>query len=266
MGTIGEPTGRRRRKRQVVPASMPKPEEVAASTQRRVSIGIGWSSHFERPGLLSFRYRKLRYAYRAPSFFLEAILANQAEVKFLRFDEELVHEDLDGTSGKIGESADLVYFASHGEYKAHGYSLALHDADWQPCAKGLGTGSLSVAVFDTCDLVDLNDTSWRDAWISSVGAHLRLLLGFASPATVAPDSTVRGKAFAEEIIAGNPIGHAWLDAVHENAYPGADVAVAIAFGVDTADAQWALREMTLGDLPCPRSSPSPIVTAEAVCH
>jgi hypothetical protein len=261
------PGGKRRRKTPgATPASAAAPELSGNATPRKPSIGVGWSSHFERPGLQSLFYRKLRYAYRAPSFFLEAMLANQALLKFLRFDEALVHGDLDGTDGQLAESADLVYFASHGEYKAHGYSLLLHESDWKPCSTGLGTGSLSVAVFDTCDLVDLNDSSWRNDWISSVGTHLRLLLGFASPATVATDSTIRGKAFAEKIIAGEPLGHAWLRAVHDTAYAGADVGVAIGFGTDTPDAQWALHEMTLAHLPSPRIRNSPVIAVEAVCH
>jgi hypothetical protein len=248
------------------PTPLATSEPSGNATPRKPSIGVGWSSHFERPGLQSFFYRKLRYAYRAPTFFLEAMLANNVDVKFLRFDEALACADLDGTTGQLAESADLVYFASHGEYKAHGYSFILHGSDWRPCAKGLGTGSLSVAVFDTCDLVDLSDPSWRNAWISSAGSHLRLLLGFASPATVATNSTIRGKGFAEQIIAGDPLGPAWLHAVHDTAYAGADVGVAIGFGDDRADAEWALHKMTLADLPRPRSSASPPVTVEEVCH
>ena len=233
---------------------------------RQLSIGVGWSSHFKRAGIQSLFYRKLRYAYRAPAFFLEAMLANNAAVKFLRFDEALLPGDLDGTSGHLAESVDLVYFASHGEYKAHSYSLILHGSDWKPCATGLGVSSLSVAVFDTCDLLDLNDSAWHNAWVSGAGPHLRLLLGFASPATVATHSTARGKAFATKIIGGAPLGPAWLEAVHGTAYAGADLGVAVGFGDDTADAKWALDQMTLGDLPRPRSSSSPPISAVRACH
>ncbi len=52
----------------------------------KLSIGVGWSSHFMRSGLKSLLYRKLRYAYRAPAFFAEAMLADNADIKFLRFD------------------------------------------------------------------------------------------------------------------------------------------------------------------------------------
>jgi hypothetical protein len=261
------PAGKRARKsRRATPSAAAIPEPPGNTMPINPSIGVGWSSHFERPGLQSLFYRKLRYAYRAPSFFLETMLGDQAHVKFLRFDEALLRDDLDGTSAQLAESADLVYFASHGECHAQGYSLILHDSDWKPCAKGLGTGSLSVAVFDTCDLVNLHDPAWREAWIASAGIHLRLLLGFASPATVATDSTVRGKAFAAKIISGKALGAAWLQAVHDTAYAGADVAVAIGLGSDTSDARWALHEMKLADLPRPRTPEFPTVAVAAVCH
>jgi hypothetical protein len=235
---------------------------------RKLSIGVGWSSHFHRTGLrnLYHHYRKLRYAYRAPAFFMEAMLANNATIKFLRFDESLVSADLNGNSKQLAESVDLVYFSSHGEYKAHSYSLILHGSEWKPCDQGLGADSLSVAVFDTCDLLDLNDSAWHNAWVSSVGPHFRLLLGFASPATVATDSTARGKAFAEKIIRGDPLGPAWLQAVHGTAYAGADLGVAIGFGDDSADADWALHDMTLADLPRPRKSSSTPITLVEACH
>jgi hypothetical protein len=197
---------------------------------------------------------------------MEVMLAGNATMKFLHFDEALLPADLDGTSKQLAESVDLVYFSSHGEYKAHSYSLILHDSDWKPCGKGLGTTSLAVAVFDTCDLLDLNDPAWHNPWVSSAGPHLRLLLGFASPATVATDSTARGKAFAKKIIGGDPLGPAWLQAVHGTAYAGADVGVAVGFGDDSAGADWALHDMTLADLPRPRESSSPPVTVVEACH
>jgi hypothetical protein len=231
----------------------------------KLSVGIGWSTHFKRSGIMSLPPRKLRYAYRAPAFFGEAMLADGANIEILRFDESLVAADLDGTSDVLAESVDFFYCASHGEYKKHSYSMILHDSDWKPCFNGLGRDRLAVAVFDTCDLLDPSDPMWPNEWESNVGLHLRLLLGFASPATVATDSTARGKAFANKIISGDPIGPAWLEAVHGTAYAGADLAVAIGFGDDQADADWALHDMKLSDLPCPRKSSRPVTSAE-VCH
>lgn len=231
------------------------------------SIGVGWSTHFER-GWKSFYYRKLRYAYRAPAFFAEAMLAAGANIKFLRFDEGLSAADLDGTSGKLAESVEIFYCASHGEYKSSSYSVILCEKDWKPCARGLGasaglgTNGPSVAVFDTCDLLDPKDPNWPNEWVSNVGLHLRLVLGFASPATVAADTTVRGKAFAEEIIKGNPIGPSWLRVNQNTKYPGTDRAVAIGFGDNASEADWALHKMKLGDLPCPRKISPPVTQSE----
>lgn len=230
-----------------------------------VSLGIGWSSHFKRSGLQSLLYRKLRYAYRAPAFFAEGMLASGVNVSFLRFDETLRTADLDGTKDRLADSVELFYCASHGEYKPSSYSLILHQANWKPCNTGLGKNKLAVAIFDTCDLIDLNDNGWPNPWITSAGPNLRLLLGFASPATVATDSTARGKAFASKIIAGDPIGPAWLEAVHSTAYAGADLGVAVGFGDDPGDADWALHTMTLADLPRPRTSSTPVIEVEA-CH
>ena len=231
----------------------------------KLSIGVAWSSHFERSGLKSLLYRKLRYAYRAPAFFAEGMLAYGANLGFLRFDEGLKTTDLDGTSDQLADSVQFFYCASHGEYKPSSYSLILYQADWKPCTTGLGNSKLAVAVFDTCDLIDLKDPAWPNPWIASVGLHLRLLLGFASPATVATDSTARGKVFANKVVSGDPIGPAWLEAVHSTAYAGADVGVAIGFGDDTADADWALHSMTLADLPRPRKLSPPMTRVEA-CH
>src|SRR4051794_23123513 len=104
-----------------------------------VSLGIGWSSHFKRSGLKSLLYRKLRYAYRAPAFFAEGMLSHGANISFLRFDEALKKADLDGTSGRLADSVEFFYCASHGEYKTSSYSLILNQADWTPSLTGLGT-------------------------------------------------------------------------------------------------------------------------------
>jgi hypothetical protein len=193
------------------------------------------------------------------------MLAHGITIGVIRFDESLIARDLDGTSGQIAESGEFFYCASHGEYRSSSYSVILHSADWNPCTRGLGLNRLAVAVFDTCDLLDLNDPTWSNSWTASVGVHLRLLLGFASPATVAEDSTIRGRAFASKIIQGDPIGPAWLEAVHSTAYPGIDLAVAVGFGDDPQDARWALQDMKLADLPRPRKASRPVTEVE-VCH
>lgn len=229
-------------------------------------VGVGWSTHFIGGGLLrQLRYRRLRYAYRAPAFVAETLVADGSKLKFLNFDEGLQVADLDGTNQALACSVDLFYIASHGEYTSTStYKLILHSGDWQVSGLDLGNNAPSVAAFDTCDLLDLNDAQWHSAW-QSAGPSLRLLLGFASPATVAIDSTLRGHDFAQKIVAGDPIGPAWLQAVHGNSYPGTDLGVAVGFGDDAADAYWALHNMTLSDLPKRRSGGLPSIQIE-VCH
>ena len=55
----------------------------------QLRIGSGWCTSFDRPFPRNLRYRKLRFAYRAPSFFLAEMAAGGFEVGYLRFDEEL---------------------------------------------------------------------------------------------------------------------------------------------------------------------------------
>jgi len=98
--------------------------------------------------------------------------------------------------------------------------------------------------------------------VRSVGPSLRLLLGFASPASIEHVSTTRARQFAEEILSGAPIGPAWLRAVHDTGYVGLDVGVAIGFGDSAADAKWALRGLTLDDLPAIRKTPTATVEIE----
>lgn len=193
------------------------------------------------------------------------MIANGGHIRFIGIDERLSASDFDGSQQMLADSVDLLYVASHGEYtSASTYRLILHADEWSVSGLNLGAGGPSVAVFDTCDLLDLNDPQWPTAW-RSAGAALRLLLGFASPATVATDSTLRGQVFAEKIVGGDPIGPAWLQAVHATSYAGIDLAVAVGFGDTAEDANWALREMTLADLPTPRGDIPACIEIE-VCH
>ncbi|MEV6236619.1 DUF6345 domain-containing protein [Lentzea sp. NPDC051838] len=229
-------------------------------------IGVGWSTHFPRRGVLNqARCRRLRYAYRAPSFVTEEMVADGSELTFLKFDEGLAISELDGTNNALASNVDFFYVASHGTCATPPqYKLILHGGEWPITGADLGVNGPSVATFDTCDLVDLKHARWKAPW-ETAGAQLRLLLGFASAATVAENSTRRGLEFSQKIIAGDPIAQAWLQAVHHNSYQGTDLGIAIAFGDSDKDVDWVLYDMTLGDLPCPRSTGTPVIAAE-VCH
>jgi len=228
-------------------------------------IGVAWSTHFPGGGWLNkIRYRRLRYSYRAPSFVAEGMTAGGNVLSFLRFDEGLTLADLDGTTTALASAVDFFYVSSHGTCSSSQYKLILHSGEWPVSGADLGNLGPAVATFDTCDLVDLTDANWQAPW-QTAGLSLRLLLGFASPATVAENSTLRGREFTAKILAGDPIGPAWLQAVHQNGYPNTDQAIALGFGDDQADADWALHDMTLADLRKPRQLDTPVIEV-AVCH
>jgi hypothetical protein len=194
------------------------------------------------------------------------MLSGTATLKFMRFDEDFQVSDLDGTNNRIADSVDLLYVSTHGQSDISGYRVALRDADWAPCASGFGDAGPSVAIFDTCDLLNLRDPEWYKPWITSkVGHSLRLLLGFASAATVAQTTTKRGHDFAKSILSGMPIGPAWLDVVHHIGYSGMDLGIAVGFGANLSDAEWSLNRMTLKDLPARRTRSTPSVVIRA-CH
>lgn len=230
-----------------------------------LSVGVAWSTTFPRPGWRGKFVRKLRYAYRAPSFVTEGMVTAGHDLRFLKFDEACSRDLFDPVGAALASSVDFFYISTHGRISGRQYTCLLHAEDWPLDGSCLGQAGPSVATFDTCDLIDLADVGWRQSW-ESAGPALRLLLGFASPATVAENSTRRGQAFMEMILAGEPVGTSWLRAVHSTAYAGLDLAVAIGFGSDSDDASWAVRGLGLKDVPQPRHSIGlPTIEVE-VCH
>jgi hypothetical protein len=190
-------------------------------------------------------------------------LAAGDSVEFLVFDERLEVADLDASAHALAESADLLYISTHGECRGGTYRAILHAADWEPSRSGLGNERPLFAVFDTCDLVDPDDENWQAPWTEEdVGRALRLILGFASPATVSPETSARGAAFAQNLAAGQPVARAWLSAVHDTGFPGTDVGIAIALGDDEADAESVLRTATASNLPAPRTSRTASIACE----
>jgi hypothetical protein len=219
-------------------------------------VGVGWSTHFARTGAARLQYRRLRYAYRAPSYFLDGMAAQKSTIDFALFDEDLDASGLTGTQS-LAAGVDLLYVASHGVLSPSGYNLALHAADWPLLTSSFGDPGPAVVVFDTCDLVDTRRATWMDDWRDAgVGRALRLILGFSSPATVSQQASLRGMAFASGL-GTLTISDAWLNAVQTTRYVGTDKPVALAFGDDDADAQSVLDTATIGSIPGPRSSAVP---------
>ena len=220
-----------------------------------INIGVAWSTHFQRQGLNKLWYRRLRYAYRAPSLFLEGMLAAGANVKFVTFDENLVDQDLD--QGGDAQQVDILYVATHGMSGASGYELALHADDWPVLSGGFGDQGPAIVIFDCCDLADPTVTGWDQAWrTGKIGPQLRLVLGFASPASVSRQASIRGTAFAQELDT-KPVTDAWFTSIQAGSYVGTDKPIAIAFGDDDVAAQQILDFTSAGSLPGPRTSQVP---------
>jgi hypothetical protein len=217
-----------------------------------LNVGVAWSTYFERRGFQRLQYRRLRYAYRAPSYFLQGMLARDDHPAFLEFDEDLTGADLSGFNASSAQ-LDILYVASHGMTTSSGYEVALNASDWAMMTSEFGKTGPKVVIFDTCDLVDTSSPNWINNWrTSSIGPALRLVLGFSSLATVSQRSSIRGLAFAEEM-ARRPLAEAWYASIQETSYIGTDHPIAIALGDDDQDARRVLEETTIDDLPGPRT-------------
>ena len=221
-----------------------------------VRVGVGWATHFSRSGIKRLQYRRLRYAYRAPSFFLQGMIARGDNLEFVEFDEDLTSTDLNGPAA-LAPQVDVLYIASHGMTSNSGYQLALHGEDWTLMASTFGSTGPAVVIFDTCNLVDLRRNKWEDDWrTSAIGSALRLVLGFSSPATVSQPTSIRGSAFATELDR-LPVAEAWYASIQSTSYVGTDRPFAIAFGEDDNDAQNILDTARIDALPGPRTSAIP---------
>ena len=221
------------------------------------TAGTAWSTHFSGT-LRALRHRRLRYAYRAPSFFADEWLRAGFDISFLRFDESFELEDVDGTRDALAQTVDLLYVSSHGSSDNSGYRAILHGSDWVPALGGFGATKPAVAVFDTCDLLDARDQKSLTAWeVASVGLGLRLVLGFSTPATVGQATSLRGRAFVKNLVAGDSFVDAWAGAVIPTSYQGTDEPVAIALGDSQSDATSVLYHASLTAMPAPRNMPVP---------
>lgn len=222
-------------------------------------VTSGWCTYFSRPFPRNFQYRRLRFAYRAPSFFLAEMSAAGHRVGYLGFDEAL--ELVRGSDQDNHEIArlDLMWITTHGEFRQNGYQFDLHKADLQLNEAQLGFGDPTILILDTCDAVDLLDREWRELWANAVGPNLRLVLGFSTPATVSETTSIRGRAFAQRALHGEPLASAWVDVATSTAYPGTDRAIAFALGDGRDDALSTLSETTLGNLPPARIGGTPTI-------
>jgi hypothetical protein len=222
-----------------------------------MEITAAWCVSFDRPGLRNFfARRKLKYAYRAPCFFLSKMReAGHHAVRDLVFDEELT--DADFSVRHIHESAQIFYLTTHGTFSPSGYHASLYWNDWYPSKTGIGGRNTVVAIFDTCFLID-SALPWRAIWArANFGARLRLILGFDNFAAIDGGHTRRGLAFADNLSRGDTFVDAWFKAVASTTPEPYNKAIAIGIGDDQPGAVSVLTTASLSRMPGPRTGSSP---------
>jgi len=218
-----------------------------------LTIGLAWCTFFKRS---FWKHRgDLRDAYRAPGLFATKMQAAGHGIEFVVCDEPLEVADFDGSKRRLQDSVDLLYVLSHGAFSAAGYDALLHLADWSPGATGIGHGRLRVVVFDTCELIKTAAIpNWQGVWGAAVlGTSLRLLLGFDGTAVIDRGSAERGKAFAENLLAGGTFSDAWRAAVSRHVKSQYRRSVAIGVGDTVGDAQAVLNTASLAAMPTARA-------------
>jgi hypothetical protein len=218
-----------------------------------LTIGVAWCTFFKRS--IWKRRGDLRDAYRAPGLFATKMQAAGHEIDFVVCDEPLEVADFDGTRRRLQDRIDLLYLLSHGAFSAGGYEALLHLADWAPGATGIGQSRLKVIVFDTCELIETAAIpNWQPIWgRAKLGTSMRLLLGFDGTAALDRKSAERGKAFAENLLAGSTFADAWITAVSRHVRSKYRRAVAIGVGDTVADAQSVLNTASLAAMPAARA-------------
>ena len=219
-----------------------------------LTIGVAWCTFFKRS---LWKHRgDLRDAYRAPSLFATKMQAAGHGIEFVVCDEPLEVADFDGTRRRLQDSVDLLYILSHGAFSGASYDALLHLADWSPGTAGIGQTRLRVSVFDTCELIKTAAIpNWQATWgAAKLGTSLRVLLGFDGTTVIDRGSAERGKAFAENLLAGSTFADAWITAVSRHVKSQYRRAVAIGVGDTVADAQAVLNTASLTALPKARAS------------
>lgn len=220
-------------------------------------IGTAWCVFFKRGFVANIGIRPLRHAYRGPAHFAGEMMVTGHDLAFTSCDEVWEVDDFNGVRATRHDDVDLLYVATHGVQKGTGYEALLQLNDWQPGATGLGGSRLSVVVFETCYLLDRGSyPAWQSPW-SHLGGSVRLLLGFEGKAAMDRHATLRGRAFAENLINGDTFADAWLNAVKATSGMLHKHAVAIGIGDSASDAKHVLATASLNNLPPARSGAIP---------
>jgi hypothetical protein len=160
----------------------------------------------------------------------------------------------------VQDGVNILYVMTHGNFDSQGYKAELSASQWLPAVTGIGIGTaskLSVAIFDTCHLID-STQNWEAKWARNLGNGLRLLLGFEGSVAIDQGSARRGNAFAKELLDGKTFAEAWLLAAHNSIDydPEYKLAVAIGIGDTLQDAQAILGSASLANMPGARNGPN----------
>lgn len=211
-----------------------------------MDVTVGWCSEFEP----RWRVGRLLRASRPPALFqyhfgrfLQA--AGQPLTGRAILDEDLGVDALSPGAEVAIATSSLAFLSSHGRMDGRTYRLRLRRGEWTPTHAAQQAGP-SVLVLDTCNVVDAGTKPENTAWVKGGQWSPAIVLGFVGPATDGYSASMRGRAFAEHLAVGRTFADAWFRAI-EDTQPARhrDVAVAIGFGPDAAQARATLDAASL---------------------
>jgi Family of unknown function (DUF6345) len=215
-----------------------------------VDVTVGWCSEFEP----AWRINRLFRASRPPALFqyhLGRYLGAIGEPLTGRviLDEDLGMGSLSQDAEAAISAADIVFLCSHGRMDGTTYRLRLRQGEWAPTDSPQSAGP-TVLVLDTCNVVRKGVKPEHSAW-SQVGRWSpTIVLGFVGPATSGYSESMRGRALAEHLAAGETYATAWFNAIQDT-QPRRyrDCAIAMAFGPTEAQARASLQGASLANPP-----------------
>lgn len=215
-------------------------------------IGILWCTYFDRGGS-EVRNLRIEEANRPASLFAHLMRKGNHTIQVLCCDEQLKVTDLNGGTARIHDDVEILYVTTHGVFGTSGHEIVLNVGTW--LVNRLGHKNLSVAVFDTCSLID-GAMAWQNAWSgANLGTKMRLLLGFDGKAAIDRGLALRGQAFAENLTSkGDTFSDAWIKAVNSTSAVQpfwsrvSMKPVAIGIGDDAASAKQAVDTMSLANI------------------
>jgi hypothetical protein len=215
-----------------------------------VDVTVGWCTEFE-PG---WRVHRLLRASRPPALFqyhFGRYLASIGEPLSGRaiLDEDLGVGGLSPAAEAAIAGADIVFLSSHGRMDGTTYRLRLRRGEWAPTDSPPPQGP-TVLVLDTCNVMRDGMMPERSAWLQASQCSPAIVLGFVGPATDGYSASMRGRAFAEHLAAGNTFAVSWFRAIQDTQPRRLrDRVIAMAFGPTEAAARATLQTASLANRP-----------------